>query len=112
MSKTYRAKPTEVEAFVYGGNEAAPVWFLSALRKRQVHLRPALGQVVVKTDSGKINYYDPKAFHALFESVDEAKDLNKDGVIDKREEAIETEVKKKRKPRKKKEEVKEEPTEE
>lgn len=111
MSKTYRAKPTEVQAFVYGGNEAAPVWFLSALRKRQVHLRPALGQVVVKTDSGKINYYDPKAFNALFESVEEAKDLNKDGVVDTREEAIETEVKKKRKP-KKKVEVKEEPTEE
>lgn len=111
MSKTYRAKPTEVQAFVYGGNEAAPIWFLSALRKRQVHLRPALGQVVVKTESGKINYYDPKAFNALFESVEEAKDLNKDGVVDTREEAIETEVKKKRKP-KKKVEVKEEPTEE
>lgn len=111
MSKTFRAKPLEVQAFVYGGNEAAPIWFLTALRKRQVHLRPALGQVVVKTNSGKINYYDPKAFNALFESVEEAKDLNKDGVVDTREEAIETEVKKKRKP-KKKVEVKEEPTEE
>lgn len=105
MSKQYIAKPIKVEAFIYGGNEKSPVWFLSALRKRHVHLLPALGQVVVKTESGKINYYDPKTFNALFESVEEAKDLNRDGVVDPREQAIDTEVKNKRKTKKKKEPV-------
>lgn len=103
MSKKYQAKPMEVEAFVYGTNEDAPLWFLKALRNKRVHVRPAVGHVVALTPSGKINYYDPKTFGALFESLEESKDLDKDGKVDTREEAIATEVKKKRKPRKKKE---------
>lgn len=105
MSKKYKAKPMEVEAFVYGSNEESPLWFLKALRSKRIHLRPSVGHVVALTPSGKINYYDPTTFAALFETVEEAKDLNKDGVVDAREEAIATEVKKKRKPRKKKEEA-------
>ena len=106
MTKTYLPKPIKVEAFQYG-TDKSPAWFLKALRTRTVQLNPAPGTVVAKTESGKINYYDPKTFNALFESFEEAKDINKDGVIDAREKAIASEVKKKRMPKKKKESVQE-----
>lgn len=96
MSTTYIAKPIKVEAFVYGGNESAPLWFLTALRKRQIHILPSPGHIVVKTEAGKINFYDPTTFHALFETEESAKDLNKDGEVDTREEAIATETKNKK----------------
>lgn len=106
MTKQYIAKPIKVEAFVYGQDEV-PVWFLKALRSRLIHIKPNPGSIVVKTESGKINYYDPKTFNALFESFEEAKDINKDGVVDAREKAIASEVKKKRTTKKKKEPVQE-----
>lgn len=97
------AKPIKVDAFQYG-IEGSPSWFLSALRKKQIQILPSKGHIVAKTESGKINIYDPITFNALFETVSESKDLNKDGVIDSREKAIASEVtKKKRKPRKPKE---------
>ncbi|AGH57630.1 hypothetical protein PYDG_00101 [Pseudoalteromonas phage pYD6-A] len=104
MTKTFVAKPIKVEAFQYGF-ETSPLWFMVAIRKRTIHLMPAKGHIVVKTEDGKINFYDPKTFNALFHSLEEAQDLNQDGVVDEREKAIatETENKKKRAPRKKKE---------
>lgn len=96
MGNKYKSKPIEVEAFVYGSNEASPIWFIKALRSKRIHVRPSVGHVVVLTPAGKINYYDPITFAALFESIEEAKDLNKDGKVDKREEALATETKKKR----------------
>lgn len=96
MTKTYLPKPIKVEAFQYG-TDKSPAWFLKALRTRTVQLNPAPGTVVAKTESGKINYYDPVTFNALFESTEESKDLDKDGEVDVREKAIASETKKKRK---------------
>lgn len=92
------AKPMEVDAFQYGV-EKQPAWYLTAVRKGFVKVTPAKGHIVAKTPAGKINLYDPKTFNALFETVAKSKDLNKDGKVDKREEALATETKKKRKPR-------------
>ena len=66
MVNKYISKPVEVEAFIYGSNAAAPLWFLTAIRKRQIQIMPTKGMVVVKTDAGKINFYDPITFNALF----------------------------------------------
>ncbi len=107
MSNKFVAKPIAVEAFQYG-KDTQPLWFLTAIRKRIIKIMPAPGHIVAKTESGQINIYDPVTFNALFETVDQSKDLNKDGVVDSREEALATETKKKRKYKKnKKEEVNE-----
>lgn len=105
MVNKFKAKPVEVEAFQFGV-DTQPLWFLTAIRKKQIQIMPSKGHIVAKTSDGKINIYDPRTFNALFETVKEAQDLNKDGVVDSREKALDTEVtKKKRKPRKKKEPV-------
>lgn len=101
MVNKFRAKPIEVEAFQFGV-DTQPLWFLQAIRKKLIHVMPVKGTIVAKTEDGKINLYDPKTFNALFETVTEAQDLNKDGIVDAREKAIDSEVKKKRAPRKKK----------
>lgn len=95
------AKPIAVEAFQYGV-EDQPLWFLKAIRTKQVLVRPSKGHIVAKTESGNINFYDPKTFNALFETVEESKDLNNDGKVDSREKAIASETTKKKatKPRK------------
>ncbi|AUR82485.1 hypothetical protein NVP1152O_002 [Vibrio phage 1.152.O._10N.222.46.E1] len=101
MSKQFVAKPVKVEAFQFG-TDTQPLWFLAAIRKKQILIMPSKGHIVTKSDAGKINIYDPVTFNALFETVAQAQDLNGDGIIDEREKAIATEVAKKRKPRKKK----------
>lgn len=107
MTKTYVAKPIKVEAFQYGF-ETSPLWFLAAIRKRFIQVMPSKGHVVVKTEDGKINFYDPKTFNALFHTVEEAKDLDGNGTVDAREKAIASETTKKRTPRKSKTKTKEE----
>lgn len=108
MSKQYVAKPLKVDAFQYG-KDVSPLWFLTAIRKRQIKLMPSRGHIVAKTEAGKINFYDPITFNALFETVESATDLNKDGTVDTREKAIASETKAKRKRKPKKEEVPVEP---
>ena len=90
------AKPVEVEAFQVGVGKD-PAWFLLARRRKQINVLPAAGTIVTKTNSGKINYYDPVTFNALFESVEESQDLDNNGVVDSREKAIATEANQKRK---------------
>ncbi|AUR87148.1 hypothetical protein HYP58_gp02 [Vibrio phage 1.097.O._10N.286.49.B3] len=105
MSKQFVAKPVKVEAFQFG-TDVQPLWFLAAIRKKQILIMPSKGHIVTKTDAGKINIYDPVTFNALFETVEQPKDLNKDGVVAPQEETVATETKVKRKPRKKKVEAK------
>lgn len=106
MSKQYVAKPLKVDAFQYG-TDTSPLWFLQAIRKRHIHIMPSKGHIVAKTEAGKINFYDPITFNALFETVVAAEDLDKDGTIDSREKAIASETKKKKstKPKKTKKDV-------
>lgn len=106
MVKQFKAKPIVVEAFQYGV-DVQPLWFLTAIRKRQLHVMPSKGIIVAKTQDDKINFYDPKTFNALFETIEQAKDLDGDGIIDAREKAIASEATKKRQKRKPK--AKEEP---
>lgn len=96
----YTAKPIKVEAFTFGIDKQ-PGWYLKAVRLGTIKLQPAKGTIVTKTESGQFNLYDQRTFNALFETEQEAKDLDKDGVIDAREEALATETKKKRTTRKK-----------
>lgn len=95
------AKPIKVEAFQYG-SEPQPKWYLEAVRKRTFKVNPTKGAIIAKTQSGQFNIYDARTFNALFQTVEEAKDLNKDGIISPREQAIatETKAKKKRAPKK------------
>lgn len=104
----YIAKPTEVDAFQYG-TEKQPSWFLKAVREKKLKVSPSKGHIVAKTAEGRINLYDPLTFMGLFETVSEAKDLDEDGTISPREEAIATEVKRKTPKKRKAKEV--EPTE-
>lgn len=96
----YIARPLKVDAFQYGV-DVQPLWYITAKRKRQIHISPQHGMIVARTEAGQFNFYDAKTFNALFETLDEAMDLNGDGVVDAREKALATEVKKKRKTKKK-----------
>jgi hypothetical protein len=91
MSYTFVAKPIKVKAFQVG-TDKDPAWFLKARRLNQVKVLPARGMVVAMTEAGVINYYDPKTFNSLFETLEESLDLNNDGVIDTREKAIASET--------------------
>ena len=91
MSKTYIAKPIKVEAFQYGA-EPQPLWFLHAIRTKKVPVSPTKGTIVAKTESGQINYYNPKTFNALFCTEEEAQDLDGNGTLDTREKAIASET--------------------
>lgn len=90
------AKPIKVEAFQYG-TDPQPKWYLEAVRKRTFKVSPNKGAIIAKTESGQFNIYDARTFNALFETVVEAKDLNKDGIISPREKAIASETKAKKK---------------
>lgn len=100
----YVAKPIEVDAFVYGVDKL-PGWWIKARRKNPMLVAPTTGTVVTKSVNGKVGFYDKTTFDALFESKKASTDLNKDGVVDTREKAINTEVKKKRRKRRTKAEM-------
>lgn len=92
----YISKPIEVDAFTVGQSKD-PEWFLLARKNKQVSTLPQSGTVVAKTSDNQIAYYSPEVFDKLFETVEEAEDLDGNGTVDPREKAIATEIKDKTK---------------